>query len=572
MLKETVDSVLPKRTRFLMVSLLLVLTSAWVGYLAIGLKRTLAFDDAYMFYRYALQMKHGYGFSWNPGGSHTYGPTSLTWTFFVWLMSHLPLGPAAVLSASSWLASCSAVVAMAWATTQFARSAYFMSTWITALVIGVLLFGAPSFRYHSLSGMETMLSMAMNALACGFVFRWLKSPSRRNAVVCALIGVASVLTRPDNALPLLFLYALADQLLLAEDERGKTIGWLLLTFGAGIGAELLLCKLYFHTAVPLSFYLKVHRGYSGYTASFFPVVMAAGFIANYLVFELLIVFLAGGRQLSRLCLCFVTPGVAMAAYYTLFVLQVMGTFYRYYLPILPFVLIPALLVTDNALVSTESRFSRHWFLRIAAVATLLLLIQNDHYVENVFERHFGLKFAYSEPVRAIEATAPLPQTEWFTSQVTLTDTVIRRLPKGAIVAASELGYLSASSPDVNVVDISGLNDIEIALNGFNAKRLLDKKPDLIWFPPQEYTEMYGRLYTEPELLREYSVIDGAFNYGLAIRKNGPYEKEIQTALTSIWPKIYPGYRLADYIVHSVTWNDRTHRVYWDGEKYIPAAQ
>jgi hypothetical protein len=153
----------------------------------------------------------------------------------------------------------------------------------------------------------------------------------------------------------------------------------------------------------------------------------------------------------------------------------------------------------------------------------------------------------------------------------LADAIIRHMPKGATVACSELGYLSATNPDINIIDLSGLNNAEIALHGFDAKSLLAKNPDLIWFPPQEYTEMYGRLYTEPDLLRNYRVIDGAFNYGLAIRKDGPYEKDIQEALSGIWPKIYPGYTIADYVVHTATWNGQQHRVYWDGEKYIPAA-
>ena len=487
-------------------------------------------------------------------------------------MSYLPLTPTRVLSASSWLFSGAAVLSLAWATAQYARSVYFKSIWVATLVIGLLLFGSPSFRYHSLNGMETMLSLAMNALACGFVFHWIKAPSRRSAVLAGLVGLGAVLTRPDNALALLLLYVLVDRLVLAEDTRGRTIWWLLFAFFGGVAIELLLCKLYFHTAIPLSFYVKVHRGYSAYIANFFPMVMAAGFIANYLVFALLILFLSGGRRLDRLSLCFLIPSVSMFVYYTFSVLQVMGTFSRYYLPILPFIVIPALIATDDALTTRESRFSQYWFFRIAAVAVLLFLIQNDHYFEDAYERRFGVKFAYNEPVRSVDAASPLPQTEWFTTQQMLADAIIRHLPKGATVSCSELGYLSATNPDLNVIDLSGLNDAEIALNGFNAKHLLDKKPDLIWFPPQEYTEMYGRLYTEPELLLEYSVIDGAFNYGLAIRKDGPYERDIQSALSDIWPKVYPGYKLADYIVHSVAWNGQTHRVYWDGEKYIPAAQ
>ena len=70
-----------------------------------------------MFLRYAHNIRHGFGFSWNLDGVHTYGPTSLLWSFCALLLSYLPTDPWTQLLLGSWFFSIAAVLAMAWAVT-----------------------------------------------------------------------------------------------------------------------------------------------------------------------------------------------------------------------------------------------------------------------------------------------------------------------------------------------------------------------------------------------------------------------------------------------------------------------
>jgi hypothetical protein len=66
--------------------------------------------------------------------------------------------------------------------------------------------------------------------------------------------------------------------------------------------------------------------------------------------------------------------------------------------------------------------------------------------------------------------------------------------------------------------------------------------------------MCGIVYSAPELLRDYDVWDGAFLYGLAVRKDSPYRKQIDAVFEPAMAKFYPGVETKDYLIRSVEWN------------------
>ena len=44
------------------------------------------------------------------------------------------------------------------------------------------------------------------------------------------------------------------------------------------------------------------------------------------------------------------------------------------------------------------------------------------------------------------------------------------------------------------------------------------------------------------------MLDGAFDYGLAIRRHGPHRARIEAGLRQAWDALYPGRAMADYVV------------------------
>ncbi len=88
----------------------LVLLAAW---LCRAWLRPLTFDDAYMFYRYALNIRDGLGIAWNPDGIPTYGMTGHLWVFFILPLTLLPLTLGHALVLASWLTGMAALATLA---------------------------------------------------------------------------------------------------------------------------------------------------------------------------------------------------------------------------------------------------------------------------------------------------------------------------------------------------------------------------------------------------------------------------------------------------------------------------
>src|SRR5665213_1671755 len=140
---------------------------SWLENLWTAWQRPLGFDDAYMFARYAANVRHGLGLSWNLDGAHTYGPTSLLWTWVVVVLSYLPIGNWKMLTLGSWVCSIGAVVAIAWAVALNARSWAFAKTWRVLPVVALPLAVSPVFAGNEATGMETMLAMLLAAVFVG---------------------------------------------------------------------------------------------------------------------------------------------------------------------------------------------------------------------------------------------------------------------------------------------------------------------------------------------------------------------------------------------------------------------
>ena len=161
-------------------------------------RNPLGFDDAYMFLRYAHNIRHGLGFSWNLDGLHTYGPTSLLWSFVVLLLSYLPTDPWTKLLLGSWIFSIAAVIALAWAVATNAQSFWLRSILRTLAIIVVPLAGTAVFEGNQFNGMETMLATTLCAVFVGLALQW--HARRVSPILAGAIGLLLFLARPESAL------------------------------------------------------------------------------------------------------------------------------------------------------------------------------------------------------------------------------------------------------------------------------------------------------------------------------------------------------------------------------------
>ena len=168
------------------------------------------------------------------------------------------------------------------------------------------------------------------------------------------------------------------------------------------------------------------------------------------------------------------------------------------------------------------------------------------------------QFAYEPVVLQPEDGDDLPEHTTMELWRVVPSVLFQGLPWGATIASSEVGYVGASTPQANVIDLAGLNDAEIALHGFSVGRLLARKPDVIWLPHRDYTWERGVLLSDAEFLKQYEVIAGAAGSGIAIRRDGTRRELLEGNMRELWSELYPGVAMEDYVVRSASWSGRKH--------------
>jgi hypothetical protein len=544
--------------------LLAKVLGTWLHSLGATTHNPLAFDDSYMFARYAMNIRHGLGMSWNLDGVHTYGPTSLLWAAVVLVLSYLPMNTWTMLVVGSWLCSIGAIVAMAWAVASNAKSGMLKSTWRVLPLIALPLADTAVFTGNQSTGMETMLAMMLNALYLGLALGWARGRIRPELV--GVVGILCFLARPESAPAVLMLPVLLYFLLSSPSTTLRGVLSLLGIVVAGIALDLIACKAYFHTALPLSFYMKSRHGYEGYPQLWHPTLLLFAFLSACSLY-LAALILLGRKQDWRLIVSCTLPALTVFAYLGL-VTQIMGFNSRYYAPYLIYFILPALLVIDRWTLSSEraetDTMMRRSFLNRGIITAAMMLffvsLSSEAVIAKIRKLGHNTWFEYDPPQLSIAAQGPLPSVFWDQTMMQVTDLLMAPLPKGATVAATEVGYLGDHTPQLNVIDLAGLNDTQIALHGFAMNALLARKPDILWMPHTDYTYQRGVMFSDPALLAQYDVYAGAANYGLALRKDSPYRAQIDKQMQLYWKTAYPGYNMSDYLVRSASWTGQKHIV------------
>lgn len=516
------------------------LRRAWLG--------TLTFDDAYMFHRYAMNLRAGLGMAWNPDGVPTYGLTNLAWALVVLPFTFLPVEAGKQLQLASCLAGVGGLAVTALAVARHARSDLLRFPPLAFAAVALPLLANPVFAFHLTTGMGTMLSFLANAALAFGLLRYAARPGPSQALLVGVLAFAAVLVRPENGLCALAAPFLVWALLGRGRAPAELLGLSLLP-ALLIGGWLLACHGYFGVPLPLGFYAKAMHGYSGFLNR--ENALAYLFRGGLAALPFLVLLAAGlDRRWLAPSAAFLLP-VAATFLYLLTVRQVMGSEGRYYMPFLPFLILPALLAAEDALL----RRPRRTLLRGGtAAAALLMLVLSTGPLRRAGEQAY-LRLVLPEPVPvpalATAADKPLPQMSWREAVAAFGRAVVAHLPTEASLATTEVGYLGALDPARTVIDLAGLNDTRFATEGFSMDGLLARAPDLVWLPHSDYTGLRAAILGDARLFARYRVIDGAFNYGLAIRRDSPFRPAIEARLGAAWAAHYPQHAMADHVARGI---------------------
>jgi hypothetical protein len=275
-------------------------------------------EDGYFFIRYARNTwAHGV-MAWNPSDGPVHGMTS---QLYQWLITIVyPAAPDHMVTVAKAIAA----AALAGAALCLFRLGGASQDRAGSLVLPFLGLGLPLVLNHVPTGLETIVVLLWLGLWTHEYVSYRQG--RSSAARMALFVVVTYLLRPDAVL-----IPLAALLPCLRDRTAVTVKAYALA-GAGLLLCLLFFKLYYGTALPLSFYVKSYlatQHSSAHVAIFMPEKLknVLQFLYFYAPFFLITLV---GRSSSGLAL--LAAGMAFCAYHTLFTVETMGHFSRFYIP------------------------------------------------------------------------------------------------------------------------------------------------------------------------------------------------------------------------------------------------
>jgi hypothetical protein len=507
------------------------------------------FDDAYMYLRYAHNVLAGHGLAWNPGEGAVYGVTSLLHfavvTKLCWLFGGLDgAGVLRVASGSAAIAFMAALVALA---ALGSRQPKLRGNWIlwSAVLLPLVAF-REAFAFHAGTGMDTMLSALANAFLAFSIVQLGRSKTRSVVVLATIAGLVAVLARPDNLLCALLGPALA---LLFPRPRWRQLASFAALSLASLAMLVAIVWWKLGSPVPLSFFAKQPWYYGGFAGEFTwnPFLFLKVFAYSAWLFVVALILFADRAGWKR---AVVLLAPASASILVLFRFnQIMGHLGRFYYPFLPFFVAAGVLEFDawlGRVHAGQALVGRALFRRvcIAALAVLVgslsLSVAAGLYGARASAQRLETPGGYR-----VAACTDLPDIDSWQAAHAIA-ALAQAAPLGTSFAMSEHGLPGALAPNATIIDLLGLHDPYFARHGFSAVELFRRKPDVIWLPHEDHTQMLRDLLGSDELWTHYAVYPDAFFHGLAVRSDGPHAAELAERVAQQWARTYPGTVMADY--------------------------
>ena len=544
--------------------LVLILSGLIIYYInLVKIAGSTTFDDAYMFIRYADNFLAGHGIAWNPDGVQTYGTTSMLYLAIVTItrsvLQNISAGALlTILSASFGLP---AIAVLAYACSRFAFSDLPGNPFILLAAIFTAYFViSPVFLFHMTNGMDATLSLLCNALLVVAVMGWVYQKNKYTLFLALTIlaSYLAYLARPDNII-YVFIFPLLGIIFLSDSDKKKRLfhffGYLFLV----LAIDTLIKFIVFHDPLPLSFYAKSSGYYEGYSGAYKwnPISYLFEFGGFVLPFLIVIVF-SFSKHTLKLFATFMIPVIITFAYY-FSVIQIMGFEARYYFPAAPYVIVASFLMLDRHLKSETNNAYRETasqkIMRLAIILLIVSIVSQSTIKAIAGDTHkrFVISSTHSYTPSTgytIPSTRPLPERGTWFMVLTITK-ISKELPSGTTFAQSEYGYVGANALNIHIIDIVGLHDPYFAHNGFSVNEFLNREPDLIWFPHSDYTKIVASIIDSKEFWEQYDYYPGAFDFGLAIRKDSPNYEKYYNAINKYWREVYEPRRMKDYLATPV---------------------
>lgn len=463
-------------------------------------------DDAYFFARYARSfLDHG-TLAWNVGAGATYASTSLLHQLVV-VAAMKATGGNEVLSLQlasngAFLPAIALLVAVAVSATDDAPSdAAATSRRAVAALTSTTVATSALFEIHARSGMDTMLALAVSAIAVLLAVKIERAPQDRLASTAwawlpALV-VAGHLARPD-----LDVLTIAPFIAIARAPRAAAVRRGLVLSALAIAVTLAVLRGLLGTALPLATYVKhgalwaTDYGYAR-RLRFAGVRELATWIRAALPMLGPWIFAALPLPRATALRGAIAGSAVFCGYHAFLTVPIMGYQARYFVPAFPAVAILAG-VGVARLASVWRRAEpvaavADRRLRAATIAACAALV-----FANAIPMRDRLRIIVGggrdAPASAYGRTASLAYLAQTLGYWPALSDLAATLDPRCSFAATEDGLAAALTSDRRFVDLSGLNDRRIALDGWTPARVLEAdRPDVVYPPPGPYLAWFAEL-------------------------------------------------------------------------------
>jgi len=211
-------------------------------------------------------------------------------------------------------------------------------------------------------------------------------------------------------------------------------------------------------------------------------------------------------------------------YYLFFVLQIMPFRFRFYMPVLPALMLLAAKSAAGLLerLEREAGGAGRKAPELAWVV-FMIFMTGAFFPCGVMVSQFGVR-AWSEPGYGSMSVVNQYRKRWTKVWVGLEE--FAALPDDFTFATTEVGLLGVMNPNKRVIDLAGLHDLDLVRHGFSAERLFkNDQPDLIYIPYWHYKLMIDQILESEEFKRGYDYYPAnaiGAQMGLALNKQSKY--------------------------------------------------
>ena len=514
------------------------------------------FEDAYMFIRYAKIWHLGYGEAWNIDEGPVYGNTSQL--HFLWVLvltAYGNLSDDSIIKISSYIPALLFIAWLPWFcvrhSTLFVGRAPYQQYVLWLGIVGPLVYWHTPFAYHSLTGMDTSLSILMNLWLIDAILSYEKLSYEKSScersksaylLAAIVVSYLAYSTRPENILAvslfsvLYFFFIMKDIPAVKKYIAGLAL--LLL-------ADTLFKYFYFGDFLPLAFYSKKSGFIQGNAGAGFshPAFYFFYFLSTILPYVILQFFSLRNDNYFKQLVIIVPAILTMAYFFTM--MTVMNMNGRYFYPFTPY-FITAAVVTFNSNSINSKQYVKNTVLAVVALLLWWLLQVSQHRNGDIVNYLLGDLHLCDDslkiPADNFAGVGYHVDREGFVHVVN----VLKDTPAGVRVAMSEHGFIGAKIPNTHIIDMTGLHDPYVAKHGFSASWLFEEKPDMIWLPHWHNTCMIRDILTYETFRQHYVFYPGLFTWGVALRKDSRYYTLLGDRVEEQVESMYPGYHLQDF--------------------------